>query len=107
MSGYPRVTAEFVQRQVEEDLSRCTAVQHVALAAVVTRPHAVVVRIEGTLETYFSVAQVGSKLLVWDNIEEGFEWAIDCEGGCVELLGASQFELCHIATQVLNGELGP
>lgn len=65
-------------------------------------PRACQIERSGQLEAVFVVARVGEAVVFWEDVEEGFELTAPDADGVLRDYGASQFELRHVLSQVLD-----
>ena len=72
MNAWTPATVDAVREIVEQDLSRCDAVQREVFARYAVAPYAAPIRRYGKMETVVVVARQANEVIYWEDVEEGF-----------------------------------
>jgi len=102
MDTWLPITESEMQRILEEQLASCSEAERGAYARVRTPLRHVPFQRGPTVERVFLLAQHGDKLLIFDDVEYGFEWCRPDSDGVIRSCGSSQagiqarlYELLH------------
>jgi len=79
-----------MQRLLDEQLATCSAAEREAYSRVSTPLRHVPLQRGLALESVFTVAQHGDELLIFDDVEYGFEWCRTDSDGVIRSYGCSQ-----------------
>jgi len=100
MSTWKPATGAEVEAIVLDHLRGCTDAQRRLFERIRTPLASVSIKRLGRAEALYAVARVGDALIIWDDVEEGFELATPDQDGVLREYGASQFELSHVLHQL-------
>jgi hypothetical protein len=102
MSTWSPITESEMQRLLDEQLASCSEAEREAYARVRTPLRHVPFQRGQTVESVFSLAQHGEDLLIFDDVEYGFEWCRPDSDGVIRSYSCSQggiqarlYELLH------------
>ena len=98
------ITESEMQKLLEEQLSCCSDAEREIYMRVRTALRHVPIQRGPAVESVFAVAQHGDDLLIFDDVEHGFEWCRTDSDGVIRSYGCSQagiqarlYELLHHA----------
>ena len=90
MAAWSPVTESELRQIVTEQLAACSDREREAYAAVKTPFQRVPILRGETIESVFSIAQSGDDILIYDDIEHGFEWCLPESDGVIRSCGSDQ-----------------
>ena len=97
------ITAEELRALINRELALCSREDVALFETAIIDPKKI--RFErGTLsDDVFAVAQVGKKVLFYDDTEDAFEVATPTGDGVIRGIGAGQFTFSHALAQIRLG----
>jgi hypothetical protein len=95
-------TADEVVRIVAQQLAGCTVEEQEFFGKIRVALRRHPIERLGHQEEVFAVATWRGRVLFWEDVEEGFEWAEPDADGIIRRYGASQFELRHVLRSLLD-----
>jgi len=90
MATWSPITKSEMQRLLDEQLASCSEAEREAYSRVRTPLRRVPFQRGSVVESVFSVAQHGDDLLIFDDVEYGFEWCRPDSDGVIRSCGCSQ-----------------
>ena len=90
METWSPITELEMERLLDEQLASCSDAEREAYSRVRTPLRRVPFLRCGAVESVFSVAQHGDGLLIFDDVEYGFEWCRPASDGVIRVCGYSQ-----------------
>ena len=97
------ITLDEMKALVTEELARCTTEQVALFAKISIEPIKIRFDRGAFSEDVFAVAQTENKLIIYDDIENGFEVGTPDADGIIRNLGTGQFELRHVLAHLKLG----
>ena len=96
------ITLEEMQRLVAKELRRCSPEDAALFAKIKIEPRKVGFERGGVTESVYVIAEIGGRVLFYDDVEEEFEVATPDGFGVIRNI-TGQFELRHALAQIRIG----
>jgi hypothetical protein len=93
-----------MQRLLDEQLASCSEAERAAYSRVRTPLRHVPLQRGSAVESVFTVAQHRDELLIFDDVEYGFEWCRPDSDGVIRSYGCSQAEIQARLYELLQHE---
>ena len=103
MSTWEPIKPAELSALVAEQLKRCSGEDAALFSRISIEPTTVPLQRGEVLESVLAVARIGPSLLVYDDVEHGFEVAAPDPDGVLRSIGAGQFELSHALARIREG----
>jgi len=96
------ITLEELRSLVAEELQRCSPEDVALFAKIKIEPRKVELERGSLTESVFVIAEIGARVLFYDDVEEDFEVATPDRSGVIRNI-TGQFELRHALAQIRIG----
>jgi hypothetical protein len=96
------ITAAKLESLLVQELQSCSPEDVALFAKIRIEPRKIGFERGGRIESVFVVAEIGERVLFYDDVEEEFEVATPDQVGVIRNI-VGQFELCHALAQIRIG----
>ena len=93
------ITLDEMQALIADELARCSTEDFDLFQKIKIEPKKIRFDRGAFAEDAFIVAQIGKKIIFFDDIEDGFEVGTPDDDGVLRFRGVGQFELGHALAQ--------
>ncbi|NQD36471.1 hypothetical protein HPT27_05485 [Permianibacter sp. IMCC34836] len=90
---------------LSQQLELCSNEQQALFERHRVTPYKVAISRFGDIESVFVVAEVDSRVIYFEDVEEGFELDVIDSSGLIRGKGCSQFELRHVLALLQDNDL--